>query len=215
MDIERAAEHGADLQPARIRDRNATADRLLQAAMSILAAEGFSKFGINSVARRAGCDKQLIYRYFGGMDGLVDAIGAATAGWVDARMPEQGAGGFLLTYGDLIERLLLLFLDALRDDPLMRKIITWEMAEANSRVRRLAEARTKAMMRWLDRVKGDMTPPKGLDTPAINAVLIGAIQHMVLSADASGSLSGMGLESARDWERARMAIRKLVRGVYP
>ena len=34
--------------------------------------------------RRAGCDKQLIYRYYGGMDGLVDAIGGELARWFGA-----------------------------------------------------------------------------------------------------------------------------------
>ncbi|MGO8189834.1 TetR family transcriptional regulator, partial [Rhizobium leguminosarum] len=85
---------------------------------------GFQNFGINAVARRAGCDKQLIYRYYVGLDGLVEAIGADLGTWVKDRIPEDAGGMFLLTYGDLMERLSLLLLDALRDDPLMRRILT-------------------------------------------------------------------------------------------
>ena len=198
-----------------VRDRQATSARILKAATELLAEAGFQNFGINSVARRAGCDKQLIYRYFGGMDGLMEAIGSDLAGWVEAKMPRDGGGGFLLTYGDLVERLLILFLDALRSDPLMKKIIAWEMSENSPHVRKLAEARSKSLSQWIDRVGGSMSPPKGTDTAALNAILIGAIQHLVLTGEASGRFAGRSLSTEKDWDRVAQSIRKLVRGVYP
>jgi AcrR family transcriptional regulator len=96
----------------RVRDRGATEKAILAAAKALLAQEGFQNFGINAVARGAGCDKQLIYRYYGGLNGLVDAIGADLGTWVKDRIPEDTGGMFLLTYGDLMERLSLLFLQA-------------------------------------------------------------------------------------------------------
>lgn len=33
--------------------------------------DGFTKIGVNRIANQAGCDKVLIYRYFGGLDGLL------------------------------------------------------------------------------------------------------------------------------------------------
>ena len=197
------------------RDRSATSARILKAASELLAEAGFQNFGVNAVARRAGCDKQLIYRYFGGMDGLVDAIGVELAGWVERKMPENGGGGFLLTYGDLVERLLMLFLEALRDDPLMKKIIAWEISENSPQVRRLSEARSKSLALWIDRVRGKMPPPKGVDQAALNALLIGSVQHIVLAGEAAGRFAGVELESAKDWDRVSQAVKRLVRGVYP
>jgi AcrR family transcriptional regulator len=198
-----------------LRDRNATSARILKAASELLGESGFQNFGVNAVARRAGCDKQLIYRYFGGMDGLVDAIGVELAGWVEQRMPENAGGGFLLTYGDLVERLLTLFLQALRDDPLMKKIIAWEIAENSPHVRRLADARSRSLALWIDRVRGTMQPPKGVDPLVVNALLIGSIQHIVLAGEAAGHFAGIDLKSAKDWERVVKAVQRLVRGVYP
>lgn len=198
-----------------VRDRNATTARILRAASELLAESGFQNFGVNAVARRAGCDKQLIYRYFGGMDGLVDAIGVALAGWVEEKMPENGGSGFLLTYGDLVERLLLLFMEALRDDPLMKKIIAWEVSENSPQVRRLSEARSKALALWIERVRGSMRAPKGVDPFAVNALLIGAVQHVVIAAEAAKGFAGVELATEKDWDRIGQAIRKLVRGVYP
>lgn len=198
----------------RVRDRGATEKAILNAAKALLAEEGFQNFGINAVARKAGCDKQLIYRYYGGLNGLVDAIGADLGTWVKDRIPEDTGGMFLLTYGDLMERLSLLFLQALRDDPLMRRIVAWEVSENTEQVRRLSEARSKALAAWLERMRGSLTPPKGVDAVAVNAVLIAAIQHIVLSASAGGQCAGLALKASKDWEKAEQALKRIVRGVY-
>lgn len=121
---------GIEQRPAR--DRGQTETRIRAAAKALLAEVGFKGFGINAVARRAGCDKQLIYRYFGGLAGLIDTMGEDLGCWMREHIPEDSGGMFLLTYGDLVERLALLFLDALRADPLIRRIAAWELAEESS-----------------------------------------------------------------------------------
>lgn len=52
------------------RDRVRTEERILAAVGAILAEAGGSRrIGVNAVAARAGVDKVLIYRYFGGLEG--------------------------------------------------------------------------------------------------------------------------------------------------
>ncbi|RJF88756.1 TetR/AcrR family transcriptional regulator [Oleomonas cavernae] len=51
------------------RDRAATQARLVAAAGNVLARDGFAALGVNRIAVEAGCDKVLIYRYFGGWKG--------------------------------------------------------------------------------------------------------------------------------------------------
>jgi len=204
----------APVPEKRMRNRAATEQAILDAAKRLLAEEGFQNFGINAVARGAGCDKQLIYRYYGGLDGLVEAIGADLGSWVKDRIPDDTGGMFLLTYGDLMERLALLFLDALRADPLMRRIVAWEVSENSEQVRRLSEARSKALAGWIERMRGSLTPPKGIDAQAVNAMIFAAIQHVVLSATVSNQCAGLVLKTARDWEKAATALKRIVRGVY-
>jgi AcrR family transcriptional regulator len=198
----------------RVRDRAGTERTILEAAKRLLAEQGFQRFGINAVARGAGCDKQLIYRYYGGLDGLVEAIGADVGSWVRDRIPENAGGMFLLTYGDLMERLILLFIEALRDDPLMRKIVAWEISENTEQVRRLSEARSKALALWIDRMRGSLIPPKGVDVVAVNALLIAAVQHLVLSAATSGQCAGLSLKTEKDWDKASVAVKRIVRCIY-
>lgn len=198
-----------------VRDRGATSARILTAATELLAEAGFQNFGVNAVARRAGCDKQLIYRYYGGMDGLVDAIGAELTRWIEEKMPVGGNSGFLLTYGDLVEHMMMLFMQALRNDPLTRRIIAWEVSDNSPQVRRLSEARARALGLWIDKVRGAMPPPKGLDHVALNAMLLAAVQHIVLAGATASRFAGLDLATPKDWDRVARAVRKLVRGVYP
>ncbi len=49
-----------------------TEQRILDAVETLLLTKGFPSVGINAISREAGCDKVLIYRYFGGLDGLLE-----------------------------------------------------------------------------------------------------------------------------------------------
>lgn len=198
---------------ARPRDKEATKGAILGAARSVLADDGFARFGINAVARRAGCDKQLIYRYFGGIDGVVDALGEDLASWVGERLSPHAAAGPPATYLAMIEELAIAFLRALREDRLMQKIIAWEIVDAHPQVRRLSDARSRALMAWMAKRRGALTPPAGLDVFAINAVLIGAIQHIALAGATAGQFAGLALATDEDWQRIEKAIVTIIRSL--
>ncbi len=196
----------------RPRDRARTEAALVAAARDLLAESGFQNFGINAVARRAGCDKQLIYRYFGGLDGLIDAIGGELADWIVDRLATDAAPP--ASYRQLAERLIFGFMAALRADMLVQKIMTWEIADPSPMVMRLAQARSKALTGWMLRQRGDLAPPDGCDAAAVNAALIGAVQMMVLSASASGAFAGMPLRADADWQRLAAALGTMLDAVY-
>lgn len=198
---------------ARGRDRARTQDAILAAARQVLAESGFPGFGINAVARQAGCDKQLIYRYFGGLDGLVEAIGDDLAAWVSASLG-QASGPTPASYGELVERLMLGFLASFRSDALVQKIAAWEIADASPLVHRLSEARGKALAQWIASQRADLVPPPGIDAAAINALLIAALQHLVLSAAAMGQFGGMRLDRDEDWQRVEAAAVAMIRAIY-
>ena len=198
---------------SRTRDRARMEAAIIAAARQVLAESGFQGFGVNAVARRADCDKQLIYRYFGGLEGLVEAIGSQLATWLEDSLAEPGEAP-PATYADLAERLILRFLDALRANPLVQKIAAWEVADPSPLVACLTMARGMAMVRWIARMRGDLTPPAALDAPALNVVLIAAVQQLVLSGASSGMFSGVDLRTDADWDRIRTAVRRLVRGAY-
>lgn len=201
------------LSSDRTRGRAATEAAILRAARGLLAERGFSGLGVNALARRAGCDKQLIYRHFGGLEGLIDRVGADLTGWVERALVPLDALGRLESYAELVERLLIGYLQALRDDPVMQRVVAWELSDPSPMVRRLGEARSRGLSAWVARQRGDLAPPAGLDAPAVNALLIAAVQHVVLAAGISGSFAGLALASEEEWDRLRGAMRLVVRRV--
>jgi AcrR family transcriptional regulator len=179
----------------------------------VLAEGGFSAFGVNAIARRAGCDKQLIYRYYGGLDGLIDAIGLDLAGLFQTLMHDREAADFA-SYGALIEHLLLSLLDAFRHSDLLLRIAAWEVFDPSPVTIRLAAIRGRALGEWVEARRGPLTSPDGVDAGAINATLIAAVQHLVLSAKAVGKFGGVVLQSEADWDRIRDVLRALVQASY-
>ena len=203
----------SDVPGPRPRNRDDTRAAILSAAQALIAEEGFSGFGINALARRSGFDKQLIYRYFGGLDGLVDALGEALADWVATHLEplmtrDPGPG-----YGDLLEAVLHAYLDALRADSLMQKLVAWELSDPSPHVRRLADQRARAMGELVARLRGDRMPAPDVDTPALNALLIAAVQHLVLAGATSGRFSGLALADDADWTRVKVTLSRVVRAL--
>jgi len=64
----------AKQRTAAVRNRPVTERKLIRAVEKLLARGGFGMLGPSAVAREAGVDKMLIYRYFGNLDGLVAAV---------------------------------------------------------------------------------------------------------------------------------------------
>jgi AcrR family transcriptional regulator len=190
------------------RNSDDTRQRLLDAALQELREQGFVGFGINAIARRAGCDKKLIYRYFNGLDGLIDAMGcAAASGLEQALAPHLDPPP--ASYAGLMERLALALFDHLATDPLYRQIRLMEAAAPPALTEGFRMARGQALQNWLAGARGGLAPPPGLDAAALTALLIAAIEGVTV-------LSPAGLSPADPATsvRLRAMLADLVRAAY-
>jgi AcrR family transcriptional regulator len=198
----------------RARNRDSTASVILEAAKVALAEDGFASFGINAIARRAGADKQLIYRYFGGLDGLIEAVGEdlgqALARDFDARpLGQQPA-----TYPDLIAAAAVELMEVYRANPVLRQIHVWEQAAPSPLIAKLAAARSRQLMGRIQALRGDLKPPDGSDFGALNASIFAAVQQLAIAGCATGAFAGMALRTEEDWSRAKTAIAHIARAAY-
>jgi AcrR family transcriptional regulator len=69
------------------RNADRTRTRILAAATEEFAARGIAGARVNRIAEVAGCNKAMLYAYFGSKDGLFDAVYTAS---VDAYLAEVG-----------------------------------------------------------------------------------------------------------------------------
>jgi len=197
----------------RPRDRDGTEARILQAATDIVARDGFGALGINTVAREAGVDKQLVYRYFGGLEGLLERLGGDLRLWLGKAADAEIRGD---SYGEVITGQLRAHLDALRDNPLVQAALAWELVERSEAVARLGAAKNDAIREWFGRVRAAAGPaPDGLDAPAINAILLAGMHHLVLRARTAGDFAGIDLTHADSWARIDAALAAIAHSLYP
>lgn len=194
----------------RARDRAATEARILEAAGALLARRGFTGFGVNALAAEAACDKVLIRRYFGDLDGVLTALGGELGFWLGPMRVRSARGG----YGARMAALFGAYANALRANPVLQRVLGWELVEPSAALRRLDLARSREVGRWMQEVRGDVTPPDGVDAPAVNAVLLAALHYLTLRERTMGSFAGLDLASPEGRARVETAFRLLIARAY-
>jgi AcrR family transcriptional regulator len=192
------------------RDRAATRERILAAVGRLLARDGFSGLGVNAVAREAGVDKVLIYRYFGGIEGLLDAwgegasfgaIGAGRAAEVAASPADRAAAALAAYARDL------------RAHPEALEVMRWELVEENGLTRRLAAQREAAGLAGLAALDVPPERTEAIDLPAAAALLSAGLLHVALRARTAPDWLGVPIRTEEGWARLERAAAALARAL--
>jgi AcrR family transcriptional regulator len=200
----------AQMQP-RTRNRDATMQRICDAARRLIAAKGFAALGVNAVAAEAGCDKKLIARYFGGIGGLAETLGGELGFWLGPELPSARPDA---SYAETMSALLAGYDEALRANPLLQQVLIWELAETSPALQRIDELRSVAVGGWMAKARGASRPPAEVDAPAINAILLAALHYLTLRERTLGSFVGVQLKTPADRDRIRTAMDWLLQRAY-
>ena len=189
------------------RDRHATEKKILHAVGDILAREGFQKFGINAVARKARVDKVLIYRYFGGMPDLLRAYAEAGTYWptieeVAGGDPERLRGKPL---HETVATLLCNFARAIRKRPVTLEILAWETIERNELAKVLEKVR-EDFSKNLSRVfVGGQDVAMG-ELATVVSLLTAGINYLAVRSRKVGRYGDVNIRSEEGWRRLESAI---------
>lgn len=193
------------------RDREQTERQLVDAVGAIVREEGFDAVGVNAVARRAGVDKVLIYRYFGDMDGLLsawiatqdyfsrlqDLLGEATG----AKGREQGREEIMA----IARQVLVGQLHAMTGNRELLEIFRWELGNRNPVTDEIARRREKqgsAVTKMFERAVDDPS----VDVRAVVTLLSAGINFLALRAQTADVYNGIPLTGRRGWKRIEGAI---------
>ncbi|HEX6964193.1 MAG TPA: helix-turn-helix domain-containing protein [Gemmatimonadaceae bacterium] len=199
------------------RDRSTTRARILAAAEQLLATDGFSALGVNAIAARAGVDKVLIYRYFGGLPQLLAELARDGKVWppLSEVAPEAPSADDARTHslGALALLLLRAELAALRERPLAQQALAWELADRNALTDALAAARAARHDEMLDTVRAGRRVPPYVDVPTLMAILGAGLTYLALMSRTSGTYLGLDLSSDESWHRVDKTLAAVVRAV--
>lgn len=195
------------------RNRPRTEAKLRAAVMALLVEGGFGALTPSAVAKTAGVDKMLIYRYFGGMDGLVAAI--ANGPDFFPTFEEVCGGDPDATRALPIAERAALVLDniarVLMARPVVLELMVWEMVERNALTAITETARETMGLRIVSELFRDAREPDKLG--AMSAVLSAGVTYLALRRRNIRWFNGIDLRSDEGWAQIRAAIAAMTAGV--
>lgn len=185
-------------------------ERILRAMGDVMAEKGTKKAGINAVAEKAGVNKVLIYRYFGGWNGLLEAY--------------VQRGFFLSMFNDR-------FLDSVPSNPApeerskvwtdyvikvarefrsrksSQELIRWEMQNGETELaRRLSAFRNESYKKIVDK----LAPFPSYDPTAMTAIILGGVTYLTLVSNSRTKILDIDVSTEEGWERIETAVRRIM-----
>ncbi len=195
------------------RDRNATKKALIASVVRIAERDGLHALGINSIAREAGVDKVLIYRYFDGLDGLYEAVCAQADLWwrvdeivdqLDFSDPASGLATYIIAHRK-----------ALLKRPLALRILAAEMTDRSALTIALEKVRETRGNR-LSEVFAERFPDLGDSAPDVLVmanVLSAATQYLTVRSRDIKRFGGMRIQEDQTWMEIAEMTKKSIQGL--
>lgn len=167
--------------PTMQKSRINTEKRILDAVEALLLSRGFPDVGINAISREAGCDKVLIYRYFGGLDGLLERFAQEKDLWwtLDEIIQENMDEISQFSLPQFLDLLLRRHIKAVQQRPLTQEIMAWEMSDSNPLTTALNKIRTEQGMLLVKKVRLHFSQPN-IDIGGILGIFGAAINYLLI-----------------------------------
>ncbi|QGY41395.1 TetR family transcriptional regulator [Pseudodesulfovibrio cashew] len=196
-----------------IRNKEMTKQKLVQAVGQVMANVGFQQLGVNQVAREAGVDKKLIYRYFGGLEELVATYGRTLDFWPSAEELIGTDRDLIRSMppSELVSLFFKRYLQAILARPNTLEILAWEALERNALTKALEEVRVKTALEFFELMNDD--PPENVDLTALVLIMAGAMNFLAIRSRIHPTLGGIDLQSESGWDRIEKTIDKLMQAI--
>jgi AcrR family transcriptional regulator len=198
------------MEKVKTRNKAETKIKIIQATIDLLAKGGFTALGINKIAAEADIDKQLIYRYFGGIDGIIEHIAEDLGLWIGDQPKQKN----YKNYAEMSQSLLAQYVQTLRKEKILKRIILWELSEDSDLMKKLEQSRSIVFAKWVAEMKRDLEPPDNVDAPAMNAILLAAMHYFAIRSDTLGRFAGIEMKTEADWQRIEKAANFIIEQIY-
>ncbi|MBD2703640.1 TetR/AcrR family transcriptional regulator [Spirosoma sp. BT702] len=189
------------------RNRVKTTQRIVEALEEVIAERGLEGVGVNRVAEKANVSKVLIYRYFGGMEGLLEyyvkmgkLFPVFTTTVLDQIRPLHESDVARIWYRQVIQTY-----RYFRTFKAAREIIKASVIENDS----IAETTARAQDEEMTRLVSQLSFVKGADIQAISAVVIGAMNYLTIMAQNDRTMISIDLRSEEGWQRIESAVKTI------
>lgn len=193
------------------RNRAKTTLRIVEALEEVITERGLDKTGINDIAAKAGISKVLIYRYFGGLNGLIDyyvrmgkVFPVFSPAVLDQIRPLHESDVSQIWYRQVIQTY-----RSFRMFKASRELLRATIVENDV----TADVTSKALDEEMTRLVEQLAFVQGADTKAISAVVLGAMSYLTIMAQNDRTMIGLDLRSEEGWQRIEEAVKLIYKAL--
>ncbi len=195
------------------RNRLQREKRLIETVGEIIEKEGFDQLRINKIATTAGVNKMLIYRYFGGLDGLIEAYLKQTELVVSAplidteRLKEAPLDEFFQVCNDYLVAEFRL----LRKNVTAQEFLKADLLNSTGNNNPIAFEKEAQLRGMIEKLAGIIDTKDG---PAFSALIISGLTLLTFSAHQQKVVFGIDLQTDEGWAKIETALANIFRGAY-
>ncbi|WP_293306576.1 TetR/AcrR family transcriptional regulator [Pedobacter sp. UBA5917] len=207
---------GRKITDGPLRNKERTKQKLIDSLGIILTESGFAGLNVMQVAAKANVDRKLVYKYFGGLEGLVKEYLFTKDYWRFSEEQTQyvieqnkADAGQKMAYQLLIDQL-----DALMGSEEMRKIITWGISEDFEPLKELNRQREEVGEKLFASVYDDHFKGKDKNLRAIEAILISGIYYLSLYSQNNGTFCGIDVKGEEGQAEIKKSLKQIIDWAY-
>lgn len=193
------------------RNRTATSHRIVDAFDELLAETGLDGLTVNVLAEKAQVSRVLIYRYFGGLEGVVEyylrqgrLVPTHPPAWLDQLQPTRPQ-----ELAHIWSEQSLQVFRQHRASRSAREIIKATVQENAA----LGPIINKTLDEEMSRLVGQFSFVEGANHRAISALILGGLSYLTIQADLDHSVIGLDLRNESDWQQVEDAVRTLYKAL--
>lgn len=193
----------------KIRNKERTKRKLVEAVGAVVAAEGYAKLSINKVARQALVDKKLVYRYFGGFQNLIDCYLKTIDFWprfYDILLNEELYNSEKKPLLNSLTELL----TYLSNSTEQQNILIQELNDKAKRFQNLQYERAFILQEFLEKVSPTLNNKEN-DLQACYAILLAGIYYLSIHSETTNrEFCGINIRTQEDFQRINSVVHKLI-----
>jgi AcrR family transcriptional regulator len=192
-------------------NKEETKGKILEALGRVIENKGVQAAGVNSVASEAGVDKVLIYRYFGGIDGLLSEYISGIDFFANVTR-KFGSLSSIRTKEELIAAVKRLFAEQMKEmtgNTVLREILIWELSADNEISRKIARQREANSMKLIREIKKRFDFIE-LDIEGTISIISAAVSYLAIRSKTADVYTGISLTSRQGQNRFEKTIGSLI-----
>lgn len=199
-----------------MKNKEETKRRLINAVGEILKNEGYSALRVNNIARKAGVNKSLIYRYFRTLEYLIEAYVVEKDYWMTFSNSLNDLIGNSQSLGSqpLVTQLLQNQFTFFLSEHEMQRLIHWELSGQSRLMTSIHNARESNGQKLLE-MTDEHFKNKKVNFRAVSALLVGGIYYTILHTWSNGgTFCDIDVKSSDGQNEILKSIEQIVEWAY-